>query len=122
MKVEDQVASVGPSKELKELSVKQSLIGMMANTMTQKTLFDEQEVEEEKEKEQEEDIKIGIRIAEAEMDHNIREAFNAASATKKKKAKQLLQEITAISLSGDEDAELDTFAKVLALEKVLGIS
>ena len=85
---------------------------------TQKTLFDDEQKEE-----QEEDIKIGIRIAEAEMDHNIREAFNNLKNKKKKaQAKKLLQEITAISLSGDEDIGLDTFAKVLALEKVLGIS
>ena len=90
--------------------------------MTQKTLFDESETKEE-ELEIEEDIKIGIRIAEAEMEHNIREAFNnLENKAKKDKAKQLLQEITAISLTGDEDEGLDTFAKVLALEKVLGIA
>jgi hypothetical protein len=93
----------------------------------QKTLFDESETKEEEEEPEEgieEDIKIGIRIAEAEMDHNIREAFNnLKNKAKKKKAKQLLQEITTISLSGDEDDKaIVTFAKVLQLEKVLGIS
>lgn len=89
--------------------------------MVQKTLFDKSETKEE---EPEEDIKIGIRIAEAEMDHNIREAFNnLKNKAKKTQAKQLLQEITAISLSGDEDDKaIVTFAKVLQLEKVLGIA
>ena len=93
--------------------------------MTQKTLFDEEEVkvtEVQEEEEDKHDVKIGIRIAEAEMDHNIRDAFNGLeNKAKKEKAKKLLKEITAISLSTDEDAELDTFAKVLKLEEVLGI-
>ncbi len=95
--------------------------------MKQKTLF-ESETEEVKEtvvaEQEEEDIKIGIRIAEAEMEHNIREAFNALrNKAKKAKAKKLLQEITTISLTGDEDDKsIVTFAKVLQLEKVLGIA
>ena len=93
--------------------------------MEQKTLFDESEAKEEEPEEGiEEDVKIGIRIAEAEMNHNIREAFNhLKNKAKKKKAKHLLQEITTISLSGDEDDKaVVIFAKVLQLEKVLGIT
>jgi hypothetical protein len=98
--------------------------------MVQKTLFDEEgrakAIEEptEYDSDTEEDVKIGIRIAEAEMDHNIREAFNNLNnKAKKKKAKHLLQEITTISLSGDEDDKaVVIFAKVLQLEKVLGIT
>ena len=90
--------------------------------MAQKTLFDEEE--DAGEDIEEHDIKIGIRIAEAEMEHDIREAFNnLKNKTKKEKAKKLLHEITTISLSGDEDdISVLTFAKVLQLEKVLGIA
>ncbi len=110
--------------------------------MTQKTLFDkeeeveketeeqeqveEEQVEEEQvEEEQEEDIKIGIRIAESEIDHDFRTAFNNIKNKKKKaQAKKLLQEITVLSLSGaqKDEQELDIFAKVIHLEKVLGMA
>ena len=69
------------------------------------------------------DIKIGIRIAEAEMGHDIRTVYNKATTATKRKADVILKEITAISLSGnsEEDKRLTIFAKVLNLEKVLGI-
>jgi hypothetical protein len=69
------------------------------------------------------DIKIGIRIAEAEMGHDIRTAYNKATTATKRKADVILKEITAISLSGngEEDKMLSIFAKVLSLEKILGI-
>jgi hypothetical protein len=69
------------------------------------------------------DIKIGIPIAEAEMGHDIRTAYNKATTATKRKADEILKVITAISLSGngEEDKRLTIFAKVLNLEKILGI-
>jgi hypothetical protein len=69
------------------------------------------------------DIKIGIRLAEAEMGHDIRTAYNKATTATKRKADVILKEITAISLSGnDEEFKwLSIFAKGLNLEKILGI-
>jgi hypothetical protein len=70
------------------------------------------------------DIKIGIRIAEAEMGHDILTAYNKATTATKRKADVILKEITAISLSGNDDEYkwLSIFAKGLNLEKILGIN
>ena len=65
-----------------------------------------------------EDIVAGLKIAEAEMGHELVAAFNRAPAKKKEKAEKLLQEL--LILSKREDAEVETFAKVLMLERVLG--
>jgi len=70
-----------------------------------------------------EHITICRWIALVEMGHDIRTAYNKATTATKRKADVILKEITAISLSGsgEEDKRLSIFAKVLNLEKVLGI-
>ena len=83
-----------------------------------KTAKEKEEVEVEVEVEPNEDIVAGLKITEAEMGHELVAAFNRAPAKKKEKAEKLLQEL--LILSKREDAEVETFAKALMLERVLG--
>lgn len=69
----------------------------------------------------EDEVSEAIEIAEAELGHDIQEAYMAASAAKQKDADIILMEIRTIYDNNDDDIELDIFAKVLKLETVLGL-
>ena len=69
----------------------------------------------------EDEVAEAIEIAEAELGHEIREAYMEAPAAKRKMADLILMQIRTIYDNNDDDAELDIFAKVLQLETVLGL-
>lgn len=72
----------------------------------------------------EEEVAEAIEIAEAELGHDIQEAYMEASAAKQKKADIILMDIRTIHDNTDDDEDdkaLAIFAKVLKLETVLGV-